>query len=145
MALNLYAIGEDEGYHLIDNNTTKITTFHDTSDGSYKITKFYISNSPTTYGYENITISLVVNGEENGPVSANGIVYQLLGIDSLSDLPDPASWEHIPFNNTIAISNVPVNQETTRYFALRTYVPRGHGANYITEASLKINATEIVD
>ena len=145
MALELYAVAQDNEYYLVDNTDHRIVSFHDTSDGSYKISCFYIKNQPTYYGYENITITLLVDGEENSAVSSNGIVYQLLAMGSLSDLPSPEAWEHIPNNNSLAIANIPVNTETTRYFALRTYVPKGHGANYISEASIKINAVEIVD
>jgi hypothetical protein len=145
MALKLFTIEDDESTVEVDNTSNYITAFHDTSDGSYKITKFYITNDPTWTGYENIEIAISIGAQTNGPISSNGIVYQLLAVDSLSQVPSGNLWEHLPYNNTVEISSIPVNTETTRYFALRTYVPRGHGANYLSEASIVISATEIVD
>jgi hypothetical protein len=143
MALKLFTLEDDNQFYEVDNVTKRITSFHDTTDGSYSISKFYLVNDPDTLGYENITISLVVNGLENSPISQNGIVYQLLAINDATSLPENNVWENIPFNNEIAISNITAGVESYRYFALRTYVPRGHGANYINEASLKILAAEI--
>ncbi|NDB81131.1 MAG: hypothetical protein EB127_00050 [Alphaproteobacteria bacterium] len=144
MALKLFKLLDDNSFQEVDNVNRRITSFHDTSDGSYAITKFYLVNDPIEVGYENITVTLFINNMENSPISQNGIVYQLLATRSETDVPTSKEWENIPYNNEIAISNIDVGVESYRYFALRTYVPRGHGANYISEASLKVSATEIV-
>jgi hypothetical protein len=143
MALKLFTLEDDNQFYEVDNVTKRITSFHDTTDGSYSISRFYLINDPLELGYENITITLVINGLENGPISQNGIVYQLLAMRDATALPENNVWENIPFNNEVAISNIEAGVESYRYFALRTYVPRGHGANYINEANLKILATEI--
>ena len=64
MALKLFTIEDDESTVEVDNTSNYITAFHDTSDGSYKITKFYITNDPTWTGYENIEMPISIKANE---------------------------------------------------------------------------------
>ena len=144
MALVLYKIGDNGTQSEVDNVTNKVTSFHDTSDGSYTYNKFYITNEPETIGYTNIEVGVYLDGVKDGPIGLNGIVYQLLAINSDGDLPDSNLWEHLPYNNSLSFPDMEINQPSSHYFVLRTYVPKGKGATYISEAKLKITAVEII-
>lgn len=156
MALKLYAQQFDDMEEEIDGVDYKITAYHDSTDGSYKITSFYLTNEPANLGYSNIEVSIVIDGQEGtgSIVSTSGIVYQLAAVDTgLADI-SPEFWESIPYGNSITVNtiqpllvyNVETEQleytQSVRNFILRTYVPRGIGVNYITEASLKVTAVE---
>ena len=103
MALVLYKIEDNGTQSEVDNVTNKVTSFHDTSDGSYTYNKFYITNEPTTIGYTNIEVGVYLDGMKDGPIGLSGIVYQLLAINSDGDLPDNNLWEHLPYNNSLII------------------------------------------
>jgi hypothetical protein len=144
MALKLFNF-DDEGNELLVNNTTnKLTSFHDTADGSYYFNRFYLVNEPNTYGYDNIQVSILIDDEASPAISSNGIVYQLLATMTDDETPADVSWQHLPYNNTAYAASVPAGTTAKRYFLLRTYVPRGHGANYITEAKLNVTAIETI-
>jgi hypothetical protein len=144
MALKLYNF-DDEGTELLVNNTTnKLTSFHDTVDGSYYFNRFYLVNDQAIYGYDNIQVSVLIDDEASPAVSTNGIVYQLLATATADEIPADVSWQHLPYNNTAYAASIPTGAISRRYFLLRTYVPRGHGANYITEAKLNVSAIETI-
>jgi hypothetical protein len=144
MALNLYQLDLDNSYYQVDNGAKKITAYHDASDGSYEFSRFYLKNEPSSSGYENITITISVDGQTEIPLSNNGIIYQLLSLPSAEAEIDNDAWEHLPLTNELSLAAIEAGIESYRYFVLRTYVPRGHGANYITEASLKVSVVEVV-
>lgn len=150
MALNLYTAGTTGPVNdssiletLIDSNN-RITAVHDTSDGSYSDNVYYLKNEPTTKGYYNITVTLEINGENQSAISSRGIYYQIASADNAFVSPSQDKWENIPYNQDLVLENIEPNTEGIRYFALRTYVPRGAGVDYFTEANLKVSAIEIV-
>lgn len=142
MALKLYTVIDDSE---INNNDNPIVSYHDTTDGTYQISKFYLSNvSDTSKGYSNITISLKNNDGQALPISQQtGIYYQLLAIETVTDIPSLELWENVPYSNSITLTSIPKGEESSVYFALRIYVPRGTGAKYLTESNIVINAAEI--
>ena len=144
MALVLYKIEESGAETEVDNTTNKITAFHDTSDGTYSFNRFYITNEPLEVGYQSIEVALLKDGINDGPISLDGVVYHLLAINSDGDLPDANLWEHIPYNNSLSFPTIPAGEQVKHYFVLRTYVPKGKGAAYISNASLTVSAVEII-
>jgi hypothetical protein len=144
MALELYSQEDGDSYQ-IDNVDRRITAFHDTSDGSYYLSFFYIKSSDSSvYGYENIFISVVIDEDESKLISDEGIVYKIVPIDSNEDV-TPQSLAFIPASTKFGVGSLPLGVEKQINFVLCTYVPAGHGAKHITNAKLSITAVEILD
>lgn len=154
MALKLYCEQFDSTSEEVDGVNTKITAYHDAIDGSYSIENLYVTNDPPNLGYANIEISVDLgNPYSSSIMSEAGIVYQLVATYPGMDI-NSILWESLPYNNSVYLQTITpeyiVDPETEegsyspsyRYFLLRTYVPKGMGVNYITEASLKISAVE---
>jgi hypothetical protein len=144
MALVLYKIEESGAETEVDNTTNKITAFHDTSDGTYSFNRFYITNEPAETGYQSIEVSLLKDGIKDGPISLDGVVYHLLATNSDGDLPETNLWENLPYNNSLNFPPLMAGETSRYYFVLRTYVPKGKGATYISNASLAISAVEVI-
>jgi hypothetical protein len=151
MALNMYTsttsgpINDSSTNELlVDNVTTRITSIHDTSDGSYYDSVFYLKNEPISKGYYNIVVTLTIDGVEEPAISPRGIYYQIATTDNAFISPGQDKWENIPYNKELVLENIEPETESIRYFALRTYVPRGANVDYFTEANLKISAIEVV-
>lgn len=151
MALNMYTsttsgpvndTATDEV--LIDNVINKITSIHDTSDGSYYDNVYYLKNEPISKGYYNIAVTLEINGIEEPAISTRGIYYQITSADNAFSSPGQDKWENIPYNKEVILENIEPETQGLRYFALRTYVPRGTSVDYFTEANLKVSAVEVV-
>jgi hypothetical protein len=142
MALKLYTVIDDTE---INNNDNPIVSYHDTTDGTYEVSKFYLSNKDdTTKGYSNITVSLKDNAGQDLPISQQtGIYYQLLAIETIMDIPSLEFWEKVPHSNSITLNSIPKDEESYVYFALRIYVPRATGAKYLTESNIVVTAAEI--
>lgn len=142
MALQLIKI-ENGNIIVIDNEAEWLSHYHDNRDGSYFSSVLAVTNeSDTSKGYENITIKLLVNDTEDvKTISENGIVYQLLPIVG-GMLPSPEAIAQIGHNSTITLDPILAGDTGVRYFAVRTFVPRGISARYVTESSLRINAIE---
>jgi len=148
MALKLYSVSSGTE---VNDSTNKIVATHDAADGTYQIQTFYVSNETgTTLGYSNILVTLTDSaGEELAISPQTGIFYQLLPIEGeyltepTVQLPDTETWESAPFSNEIALTNIAPGDAGYRFFALRTYVPRGNASKYINEAKITITALEV--
>jgi hypothetical protein len=148
MALKLYSVLTATE---INDSTNKIVATHDAVDGTYQIQTFYVSNeSDTNFGYSNIVIALTDNaGSDLAISSQTGIYYQLFPIEGsfvtepTVELPDTETWESAPFSNEISLANIIPGDVVYRFFALRTYVPRGTASKYISEAKITISALEV--
>lgn len=148
MALKLYSVSSDME---INDSTNKIVATHDASDGTYQVQTFYVSNETgTTFGYSNIIVKLTDSaGEDLAISSQTGIFYQLLPIEGeyvtepTIQMPDTETWESAPFSNEITLANILPGAAGYRFFALRTYVPRGNASKYINEAKITITALEV--
>ena len=127
---------------LVENLNTKIIAFHDTTDGSYRYQTLTLQNDNEDLGYVNITVSIVINGVTNGPISNNGIIYQLMPMDSVNADIRAQNWENLQYNNTVILPNIEPGAIRSRYLMLKTFVPKGNGVNFFSEATIKINATE---
>jgi len=127
---------------MVDNTNTKIIAFHDTTDGSYRYQTLTLQNTDENLGYTNISVAIAINGVENGPISNNGIIYQLMPMESTTaDIRDQ-NWENLPYNNTLTLADIEPGAIANRYLMLKTFVPKGNGVNFFNEATIKINATE---
>jgi hypothetical protein len=144
MALKLFSY---DGDLEINDTSNKIVAFHDATDGTYQVAKYYVSNIDNPLlGYSTINISLQSStGSALSLSEQSGIFYQVIGVasDDLDDAIAPAFWENVPVNNSIYLTDIIAGIESNRYFALRTYVPRATAPKYITEAKLIVSANEV--
>jgi hypothetical protein len=144
MALAVYVNDPITGLsdQIVNNTTMKVVAFHDTTDGSYRYQMLTVRNTVENLGYTNISVSIAINGVTNGPISNNGIIYQLIPMESATaDIRDQ-NWENLPYNNTITLVDIEPGAIRNRYLMLKTFVPKGNGVNFFSEATIKINATE---
>ena len=141
MGLNLYEYGTDDV-------VSKILAYHDATDGTYQVNRFYLSNvTDTSFGYTNIVITLKdSSGDPLGLSAQTGIFYQLLALSStnLDESLKADVWQSIPVANSITLTDIASGQEASRYFAVRTYVPRATAPKYIQEAEILVEAVEVV-
>jgi hypothetical protein len=145
MALSLFIDDKVTGVanQLVNNISTKIVAIHDSSDGSYDYSILRLENTDINLGYTDIQASIEINQIENGSISLNGAIYQLIAISGPSSVVKEQHWENIPYNNTIQIPDIAPGYSQSRYIFLKTFLPKGSGVDFFSEAKIRITAKEV--